>query len=135
MHIILIGLAFHLFSAALAALAQVEGVPRLAMVAGVSNIIFDWLFIAIFDWGVSEAACATVVGKFIGFSIMVWHFFLSGRSLLKIRARELLIDSHRFRHRETNMWGRSRQLLFDDWRQCLNSDNKASLKIESSSDL
>lgn len=44
--------------------------PRLGLlftvVAGVSNMILDWLFIAVFHWGVAGAAAASCVGQVIG---------------------------------------------------------------------
>ncbi len=44
--------------------------PRLGLVitvaAGVTNMILDWLFIAVFGWGVAGAAIASCIGQVIG---------------------------------------------------------------------
>jgi putative MATE family efflux protein len=93
MRVIIIGLVFQLSGFAMATLAQTEGKPRLSMttqiIACVVNIILDYLFIVVFRWGVTGAALATILGQLIGFAILFWHFFLSGRSLLRLRAQNL----------------------------------------------
>ncbi|MDR1192629.1 MAG: MATE family efflux transporter [Peptococcaceae bacterium] len=97
MRVILIGLIFQLPSFAMAALARVEGRPRLAMatqmIAGVSNIFLDYLFIVPLRWGVTGAALATILGQFLGFAILVWHFFFSGRSLLRLYRQNLRLQT------------------------------------------
>ncbi len=55
--------------------------PKLGLVftiaAGVSNMILDWLFIAVFHWGVAGAAIASCVGQCIGGFGPVIYFALS----------------------------------------------------------
>ncbi|MBU2646851.1 MATE family efflux transporter [bacterium] len=67
-----------------------EGNPKKAMlnmlVGSVSNIILDPIFIFGLGWGMQGAAIATVIAQFISF-IFVMHYYLGGRSLLKIRVR------------------------------------------------
>lgn len=38
----------------------------ITLCAGVSNMICDWLFVAVFDWGIAGAAAATCLGQLIG---------------------------------------------------------------------
>jgi putative MATE family efflux protein len=93
MRVIIIGLVFQLSGFAMATLAQVEGKPRLSMatqiLACMTNIVLDYAFIVIFKWGVTGAAVATILSQMIGFAILAWYFFFSGRSLLRLRARNL----------------------------------------------
>ncbi len=55
--------------------------PKLGLLftiaAGVSNMILDWLFIAVFHWGVAGAAIASCVGQCIGGFGPVIYFALS----------------------------------------------------------
>ena len=59
--------------------------PKMGMViaisSGVTNIILDALFIAVFHWGVKGAATATVIGQMIG-GVVPLMYFLSGRNRL-----------------------------------------------------
>ncbi|MFP3155866.1 MATE family efflux transporter [Lachnospiraceae bacterium ZAX-1] len=95
MRIVLLGLLVQMPSFAMASLARVEGKPRLAMttqlIAGVSNIVLDYIFVVVFHWGVQGAAGATLVGQAIGFTILLFHFFIRKRSLLHFHARNLLL--------------------------------------------
>lgn len=50
-----------------------------AMIAGAcSNVVFNYIFIFIFEWGLFGSAMATIVGHSIGFLILLSHF-LRGR--------------------------------------------------------
>jgi putative MATE family efflux protein len=88
MRIILAGMVFQMPSMVLAGLIRVEGRPKLSMtsqlIAGTVNIILDYLFVGVFGWGVPGAAYATLIGQAIGFAVMIWYFFLSGQSLLRL---------------------------------------------------
>lgn len=52
--------------------------PMLAMVAmitgAISNVILNYLFMFVLDWGLFGSALATILGHFIGFLILLWHF-------------------------------------------------------------
>jgi putative MATE family efflux protein len=93
MRIILCGLLLQLSSFSLAAIVRVEGKPKLAMttqiISAAANIALDYLFIVVFGWGVAGAALATVAGQFIGFAVLIWHFFISGKSLLRLSAAHM----------------------------------------------
>ncbi|MDM9629968.1 MATE family efflux transporter [Robiginitalea aurantiaca] len=66
---------------------RAEGKPRFAMIAmiipSVGNLVMDYLFIYVFDWGMEGAAWATTGGYLLCFGYIFW-FFLSPNSELKI---------------------------------------------------
>ena len=45
------------------------------VVTAVLNIVFDYIFIFIFKWGVTGAASATILSAAIGFLVLLTHFF------------------------------------------------------------
>lgn len=51
--------------------------------AGVTNMILDALFIAVFRWGVEGAAIATVISQVVGSVIPIIYFSTKNRSLLR----------------------------------------------------
>lgn len=51
------------------------------IIAGVTNIILDFLFIGVFKWGIVGAAAATVTGESIG-GIVPLIYFISKNSML-----------------------------------------------------
>lgn len=69
--------------------------PRLGLivtiVAGVTNIILDALFIAVFKWGLAGAAVATGIGQLVGGGIPFVYFLRKNDSLLKIVKTKLEI--------------------------------------------
>ncbi len=64
------------------------GKPQLGFlattVAGISNIVLDWLFIAVFDFGVVGAAAASVIGQVVGGVLPVFYFIRKNPSLLRL---------------------------------------------------
>ncbi|HZW77902.1 MAG TPA: MATE family efflux transporter [Flavobacteriaceae bacterium] len=66
---------------------RAEGKPTFAMIAmiipSVTNLVLDYLFIFVFEWGMAGAAWATVASYALGL-IYIMSFFFSGRSELKI---------------------------------------------------
>jgi len=75
---------------------RAEGKPRFAMVAmiipSVGNLLMDYLFIYVFDWGMEGAAWATTTSYLLCFSYIFW-FFLSKNSELKIGWHHLGLDT------------------------------------------
>ncbi|WP_420571413.1 MATE family efflux transporter [Kordia sp.] len=69
---------------------RAEGKPKFAMVAlilpAIGNILFDYLFINVWDMGMAGAAWATSISYFICFLFIYWFFF-SKHSELKIRLK------------------------------------------------
>ncbi|AEM70538.1 MATE efflux family protein [Allomuricauda ruestringensis DSM 13258] len=74
---------------------RAEGKPRFAMIAmiipSVGNLLMDYIFIYVFDWGMQGAAWATTVGYLLCF-LYVFYFFLSDNSELKIDVSHFGLD-------------------------------------------
>jgi putative MATE family efflux protein len=66
---------------------RAEGKPKFAMIAmiipSVGNLLMDYVFIYVFDWGMHGAAWATTIGYVLCFSYIL-YFFLSKNSELKL---------------------------------------------------
>ncbi|MFC2005214.1 MATE family efflux transporter, partial [Chloroflexota bacterium] len=95
MTIILIGTFFHTAAMALNFLIRAEGnaiIPMSGMIMGaVLNIIFDAVFIVLLDMGIRGAALATVLAQIISVGYFL-GYYLSGKSFLKIRLKNLIIE-------------------------------------------
>lgn len=74
---------------------RAEGKPKFAMYAmmfpSVGNLILDYLFINVFDWGMTGAAWATTGSYIMCFLFILW-FFLSKNSELKINVKHFGLD-------------------------------------------
>lgn len=68
---------------------RAEGKPKFAMIAmiipSVGNLLLDYIFIYVFDWGMHGAAWATTAGYLLCFGYIL-YFFLSKNSELKINS-------------------------------------------------
>ena len=62
--------------------------PRLGLfvivAAGVTNIVLDAIFVAVFEWGLAGAAIATAMSQFIGGVIPLFYFARKNDSLLRL---------------------------------------------------
>ena len=62
--------------------------PKLGLVvtvlAGVTNMVLDALFIAVFRWGISGAAAATALSQFVGGILPLFYFSRENTSLLRL---------------------------------------------------
>ena len=56
-------MAYNLFAAVLRALGDSKTPLRAMMIASLTNIVLDLLFVMVFHWGVAGAAFATVIGQ------------------------------------------------------------------------
>lgn len=54
------------------------------VVAGLTNIVLDYLFIAVFQWGLAGAAAATAASEIIGGTFPLFYFFHRNNSLLRL---------------------------------------------------
>ncbi|MDX1315423.1 MAG: MATE family efflux transporter [Eudoraea sp.] len=76
---------------------RAEGKPRFAMIAmiipSVGNLVLDYVFIYLFDWGMHGAAWATTAGYLLCFGYIV-YFFLSPNSELKIQAHHFALSKN-----------------------------------------
>ena len=93
--VIFIGFISSTFAMSFNALMIAEGNTRLAMISQIAgallNIGLDAIFIIGLGWGVKGAALGTVISQTM--SVIVFMvYYLQGRSLLKIRLKNLLWD-------------------------------------------
>lgn len=56
---------------------------KISILSGVVNMIFDFLFIGVFKWGVTGAALATALSQTVGAVIPVFYFASKNDSLLR----------------------------------------------------
>lgn len=70
-------------------LVRNDGAPNLSMIAlvatAVVNILLNYVFLFILDYGVVGAALATVIGAFVGLLILSTHFFSKKSNLRLVR--------------------------------------------------
>ncbi|MBT8185603.1 MAG: MATE family efflux transporter [Eudoraea sp.] len=75
---------------------RAEGKPKFAMIAmiipSVGNLLLDYIFIYLFDWGMAGAAWATTAGYLLCFAYIL-YFFLSGNSELKLRIAHFALNA------------------------------------------
>jgi len=67
--------------------------PKLGLYAsiasGVVNMVFDFVFIVIFKWGIAGAAIATAMGEFLGGIFPIIYFARENNSLLRLTRTKL----------------------------------------------
>ncbi len=87
MRIIAIGLPFQMIGFGLNYFIRGEGSPSIAMwtmlIGAITNIILDYLFVIILNFGVKGAALATIIGQFLS---MIWvlMFFFGKKTSIRI---------------------------------------------------
>jgi putative MATE family efflux protein len=73
---------------------RAEGKPKFAMIAmiipSVGNLVMDYIFIYVFDWGMAGAAWATTIGYLLCFAYVL-YFFLSSNASLKPKLRHFIL--------------------------------------------
>lgn len=86
LHVILIFGVFYTIENLLSIFIRNDGNPKLAMMGlittSVLNIILNYIFIFIFNYGVTGCALATAISTIIGMSVLFLHFF---RKLSELR--------------------------------------------------
>jgi len=84
----LYGIFFSLLSFGLSHCTRAQGFPKITMIGmilgAVLNIIFDALFILVFQWGIQGAAWATVVSQFI-VTVYILTFAIRGKAVIKLK--------------------------------------------------
>lgn len=92
MQVIMLGAGFGTISMGMNNFIRAEGNPRMAMytqlLGGAVNVVLNYVFIFQFGWGMKGSAFATVLGQLTG-AIWVLSYFFSGRSIVKIRWKNL----------------------------------------------
>ena len=95
LQIIVLGTVFQMLGFGLNAVIRGEGNPWVAMftmlIGAVLNSILDPIFLFWCGWGMRGAAAATVISQAVA-AVWVLSYFLSGRSLLKLRPRNLRLQ-------------------------------------------
>ena len=56
----------------------------MTLICGITNMILDFLFIAVFDWDLAGAASATAISQFIGGLFPLFYFSKKNTSLLRL---------------------------------------------------
>ena len=56
----------------------------MTLLCGITNMILDWLFVAVYDFGLAGAAAATAISQFLGGIFPLIYFFRKNSSLLKL---------------------------------------------------
>lgn len=86
--IILIGLPFFILQFEFQSLFITAEKPKLGLwctvASGVTNMVLDWLFIAVFNWGLAGAAAATALAQFVGGIFPLFYFGRKNSSLLRL---------------------------------------------------
>ncbi len=93
--IILYGAIFQGIGFGLTGVMRSEGNPKKAMyttlIAALTNIVLDPIFIFTFGWGIKGAAIATIFSQFVSM-MLVFHHFTIGKSNLKLYKKNLKLD-------------------------------------------
>lgn len=86
--IILAALPFYVLQYEFQCLFACAGKPKLGLhvtvAAGVTNMVLDALFCAVFPWGIAGAAAATAVSQFIGGVVPIIYFVRKNTSILQL---------------------------------------------------
>jgi putative MATE family efflux protein len=89
------GSLFIIFVIGMNNFVRAEGNPGIAMmiivIAVILNIVLDYLFIIIFEWGIEGAALAALLAYSIAFIVMIYHFTL-GKSKIKLKRKMFILD-------------------------------------------
>lgn len=87
-NIILIAIPAYILQYEFQCLLVTAGKPNLGLyitiAAGLTNIVLDALFVAIFKWGLEGAAAATAISQFVGGIIPLIYFACPNKSLLRL---------------------------------------------------
>jgi len=95
MDVILFSVLLHEFAMSSNGIIRAEGNARVAMISmfigALLNIALDPIFIFVLDMGVRGAAIATVISQAVT-TLYLLHYFLSGKSSLRIRVKNFLLE-------------------------------------------
>ena len=95
MDVILFSVLLHEFAMSSNGIIRAEGNARVAMISmligALLNIVLDPIFIFVLGMGVRGAAIATVIAQIV-MTLYILHYFLSGKSSLRIRVKNFLLE-------------------------------------------
>lgn len=81
------GLPFYILQYEFQCLFPTAGKPHMGLwvtvAAGVTNIVLDALFVAVFKWGIAGAAIASAIGQAVGGGIPLVYFMCKNGSMLR----------------------------------------------------
>lgn len=83
-------MAYNLFAAVLRALGDSKTPLRAMIIASLTNVVLDLLFVMVFHWGVAGAALATVIGQAL--SALICFRAIRGIDLLRMEKGEMRFD-------------------------------------------
>lgn len=93
--IILCGTPFYMFASAMASIIRASGAPGYSMIStivgAIINLIFDPIFIFVFDLGVQGAAIATIAGQIV--SAILCAIYFRKPKLMKLCKESFAIDT------------------------------------------
>ena len=96
MRIILMGSTFLALGLGMNNFIRAEGNPKTAMttmiIGAFTNIVLDYIFIIIFNWGIKGAALATIISYAVN-TIWVMRHFISGNSTLKFAKKNFKLNA------------------------------------------
>jgi len=94
-YIIMFGSVFGSISMGMNNFIRAEGNPRMAMntqiLGAVINVVLNYLFIFKLGLGIKGSALSTVISQFVS-AVWVLSYFLTGKSLVKIRLKNLKLQ-------------------------------------------
>lgn len=61
---------------------------KISIAAGLTNVVLDFLFIVVFHWGITGAACATAISQLVGGITPIVYFARKNSSLLQLTRAE-----------------------------------------------
>ncbi|MGB5989876.1 MAG: MATE family efflux transporter [Marinifilaceae bacterium] len=89
MNIIYFMVIFNMMGMGLNSIIRAEGAPKIAMYVMLSgailNIILDYFFVIVFNWGVEGAAVATKISAFVSACLTLYHFTKRKNRVLTLR--------------------------------------------------
>ncbi len=78
---------YNIFSSILRAVGDSKATLYFLMISSVANVILDLLFVAVFDWGVSGAAIATVIAQ-LGSFIAAYFYMTEKYPIFRFKLKE-----------------------------------------------
>lgn len=86
LRVVVFGLVFNMLNQGLASIIRAEGNVKYSMfvsiIGSIFNVIFNYVFIVVLDFGIEGAALATVCSQLIG-AICTGYYYVSKKSILK----------------------------------------------------
>lgn len=87
-YISLVSLPFFMLQNVFQVFFVTAGKPKMGLVviliAGITNMVLDWLLIAVLQWGIAGAALGTVAGEILGGAIPLVYFARKNTSFLRL---------------------------------------------------